>query len=62
MQTQCINGIKPGVEFYDLVTLAKDIAIKGLLELGVLHNGTFEEIKDAGSIVAFFPHGVRLST
>lgn len=50
--------MKPGVEFYTLVTLAKDIAIKGLMKLGVLHNGSFEEIKEAGTIVAFFPHGL----
>jgi len=50
--------MKPGVEFYDLVTLSRDIAIKGLMKLGVLHNGSFDEIKNAGTIVAFFPHGL----
>lgn len=50
--------MKPGVEFYSLVMLSKEIAIKSLMKLGLLHNGSFEEIKDAGTIGAFFPHGV----
>lgn len=58
MQTECVKKMKPGVEFYSLVTLSRDIALKGLMKLGVLHNGSFEEIKDAGTISAFFPHGV----
>jgi Xaa-Pro dipeptidase len=57
MQERCIERIKPGVIFRDLHLLAMEIAVKGLMRLGILHNGTFEEILRTG--VAFFPHGVR---
>lgn len=56
MQETCIASVKPGVIFRDLHKLAMDIAVRGLMNLGVLHNGTFEEIRSTG--VAFFPHGV----
>ena len=56
MQERCIESVKPGVVFYDLHQLAMEIAVKGLMKLGILHNGTFKEILPTG--VAFFPHGV----
>jgi Xaa-Pro aminopeptidase len=58
MQDACIERIKPGVRFLDLHALAHDIAVQGLLELGILHNGSKEEILDAGTSLAFFPHGL----
>lgn len=56
MQERCIERIKPGVVFRDLHVLAMKIAVKGLMKLGILHNGTFEEILP--TVIAFFPHGV----
>ncbi|KAI1374686.1 hypothetical protein F4677DRAFT_455372 [Hypoxylon crocopeplum] len=58
MQDECIQRIKPGVVFRDLQLHATLIAVQGLLELGVLHNGTADEIFKNGTGAAFFPHGV----
>ncbi|KAF1984009.1 hypothetical protein K402DRAFT_360242 [Aulographum hederae CBS 113979] len=58
MQTACMEAVKPGVRFLDLHYLAHRIAIDGLLELGILQNGTTEEIFEAGTSLAFFPHGL----
>ena len=58
MQDACIERMKPGVRFLDLHALAQDIAVHGLLELGILHNGSMKEILDAGTFLAFFPHGL----
>ncbi len=37
---------------------AHQIALKGLMKLGILHNGTFEELYQSGVSTAFFPHGL----
>ncbi|KAI1479009.1 metallopeptidase family M24-domain-containing protein [Daldinia eschscholtzii] len=58
MQDECIQRIKPGVIFRDLQLHATFIAVQGLLELGILHNGTAEEIFKNGTGAAFFPHGL----
>ena len=58
MQSQCVARIKPGVHFRDLQILAMAIATRWLLELGILHNGSVEEIMRAGTTRAFFPHGL----
>ena len=58
MQDTCIEGLAPGVRYLDLHILAHQIAIDGLLRLGILHNGTREEIYKAGTSRAFFPHGL----
>lgn len=58
MQETCIQGLKTGVRYLDLHILAHQIAIDGLLSLGILHNGTREEIYKAGTSKAFFPHGL----
>lgn len=58
MQETCIEGLAPGVRYLDLHILAHQIAIDGLLSLGILHNGTREEIYQAGTSRAFFPHGL----
>jgi Xaa-Pro dipeptidase len=56
MQTACIARIRPGVIFRELHVLSMYIAVKGLMKLGVLHNGTFGEVFSTG--VAFYPHGL----
>jgi Xaa-Pro aminopeptidase len=58
MQEACIARLAPGVRYLDLHVLAHQIAIDGLLKLGLLHNGTREEIYKAGTSKAFFPHGL----
>lgn len=58
MQESCIARIAPGVRYLDLHILAHQIAIDGLLQLGILHNGTKEEIYRAGTSKAFFLHGL----
>lgn len=58
MQESCISRLAPGVRYLDLHILAHQIAIDGLLKLGILHNGTSEEIYKAGTSRAFFPHGL----
>jgi Xaa-Pro dipeptidase len=58
MQESCIERLAPGVRYLDLHVLAHQIAIDGLLALGILHNGTKEEIYKAGTSRAFFPHGL----
>ncbi|KAI9655156.1 MAG: hypothetical protein M1821_005639 [Bathelium mastoideum] len=58
MQETCIRRLAPGVRFVELHVLAHKIAIDGLLKLGLLHNGTAEEILMIGTSAAFFPHGL----
>ncbi|KAI0512782.1 peptidase M24, structural domain-containing protein [Xylaria bambusicola] len=58
MQEECIQRIRPGVVFRDLQLHATLVAVKGLLRLGILHNGTADEIFKNGTGAAFFPHGL----
>ncbi|KAE8848996.1 hypothetical protein HRS9122_03012 [Pyrenophora teres f. teres] len=58
MQETCIERLEPGVRYLDLHIMAHQIAIDGLLRLGILCNGTREEIYKAGTSRAFFPHGL----
>ncbi|KAI8628580.1 metallopeptidase family M24-domain-containing protein [Xylariaceae sp. FL1651] len=58
MQEECIQRIRPGVEFRDMQLHATLVAVKGLLRLGILHNGTADEIFKNGLGAAFFPHGL----
>ncbi|SPQ22486.1 c05755b2-8d79-42ee-8d3b-c0b63000eeb7 [Thermothielavioides terrestris] len=58
MQAECIRRVRPGVAFASLHVLACVIAAAGLLRLGILRGGTLEEIMRAGTVAAFFPHGL----
>ncbi|KAG9679476.1 putative Xaa-Pro aminopeptidase, partial [Aureobasidium melanogenum] len=58
MQTKCMNVLGPGKRFVDAQYLAHLVAIEGLLELGIFHNGSKRDIYEAGTSVAFFPHGL----
>ncbi|KAI0123862.1 putative Xaa-Pro aminopeptidase [Xylariales sp. AK1849] len=58
MQEECISRIKPGTVYYSLHLHAHLVATKGLMQLGVLHNGTVKEIFANGTSAAFFPHGL----
>ncbi|KAF2035295.1 putative Xaa-Pro aminopeptidase [Setomelanomma holmii] len=57
MQKQCIDALKAGVLWDSIHELAHKIAIKGLLDLGILE-GDAEAIFKARTSVAFFPHGL----
>ncbi|KAI8931236.1 hypothetical protein NX059_011584 [Plenodomus lindquistii] len=57
MQHQCINALKAGVLWDSIHELAHKIAIKGLLDLGIL-KGDADAIFKARASVAFFPHGL----
>jgi Xaa-Pro dipeptidase len=57
MQKQCIAALKAGVLWDSIHELAHKIAIKGLLDLGIL-KGDAEDIFKARISVAFFPHGL----
>jgi Xaa-Pro dipeptidase len=57
MQKQCIDALKAGVLWDSIHELAHKIAIKGLLDLGIL-KGDADAIFKARTSVAFFPHGL----
>ncbi|KAF4809035.1 putative Xaa-Pro aminopeptidase [Colletotrichum siamense] len=57
MQDECIAMIRPGTLFFDLHIHASQVAQEGLLALGVL-KGDPAEVWDAGTVAAFFPHGL----
>ncbi|KAL4787495.1 peptidase M24, structural domain-containing protein [Aspergillus varians] len=58
MQEECIRRVKAGVRFRDLYELAHAIAITGLQRLGIIKDGTVEEIRRSGASSIFFPHGL----
>ncbi|KND91501.1 putative Xaa-Pro aminopeptidase [Tolypocladium ophioglossoides CBS 100239] len=57
MQDECIAGVRPGAVFYELHLHAAAVALDGLLRLGIL-KGDRDEIARAGTVAAFFPHGL----
>ena len=57
MQEACIAAAKVGKYYYELQVLAADIALDGLLKLGIL-KGDRETIRWQGTVAAFFPHGL----
>jgi Xaa-Pro dipeptidase len=58
MQMECYDMIRAGVMWEDVHAHAHKVAIQGLLDLGILHNGSPEEIFEARTSTAFFPHGL----
>lgn len=57
MQHVCTNMLREGIVWDDVHVKAHELAIEGLLELGILKGGKEEILKDRTS-VAFFPHGL----
>ncbi|KAI1739670.1 peptidase M24, structural domain-containing protein [Xylaria scruposa] len=57
MQNDCINMLKEGVWWDDVHVRAHEIAIDGLLSLGIL-KGDRKEILEARTSTAFLPHGL----
>ncbi|KAE9379091.1 xaa-Pro aminopeptidase-like protein I [Stipitochalara longipes BDJ] len=58
MQESSIAMIKPGVDFGIIVENSVKVAVEGLIKLGLLQNGTSEELYLSGAWRAFFPHGL----
>ncbi|TVY82263.1 putative Xaa-Pro aminopeptidase, partial [Lachnellula suecica] len=58
MQDDCINMVKPGADYRQIHMHAHKVALRGLMELGLLGNGTFPELYSSGVSLAFFPHGL----
>lgn len=58
MQEECIKSIRRGTRFLSLHDLAHDIAIDGLINLGVLKGGSHADIRSSGASRVFFPHGL----
>ncbi|KAJ4022256.1 hypothetical protein NW766_001289 [Fusarium irregulare] len=57
MQEECIARVRPGTVYYELQLHASDVGLQGLRKLGLLR-GSFDEIQKAGTVAAFFPHGL----
>ncbi|KAM4062197.1 metallopeptidase family M24 domain-containing protein [Hirsutella rhossiliensis] len=57
MQDECIARVRPGAVYYHLHLHAAAVALAGLLQLGILR-GDRDEIARAGTVAAFFPHGL----
>ncbi|KAF3360741.1 hypothetical protein VdG1_04883 [Verticillium dahliae VDG1] len=53
----CIAAVAPGILYYSLHLKASAIALRGLLRLGIL-KGDEKAIWAAGTVAAFFPHGL----
>ncbi|CZR54291.1 probable Xaa-Pro aminopeptidase SS1G_06948 [Phialocephala subalpina] len=58
MQEECIEMCLPGANYRDIQQHANEVAVEGLMELGLLQGGTFEELLKSGVVRAFFPHGL----
>ena len=58
MQAECFGMLKAGVQWEDVHVRAHEVAIEGLLRLGILKGGSMKEIFERGTSVAFFPHGL----
>ncbi|KAL2752550.1 hypothetical protein ACRALDRAFT_2029758 [Sodiomyces alcalophilus JCM 7366] len=57
MQQVCIDAVRPGVLFYSLHLRAADLALTVLHRIGIL-KGHPDKIWMAGTVAAFFPHGL----
>ncbi|KAG6016721.1 hypothetical protein E4U54_000535 [Claviceps lovelessii] len=57
MQEKCIRQVRPGKLWRDIHLLAVQIGLEGLLALGIL-KGPRDEVARAGTMAAFFPHGL----
>jgi Xaa-Pro dipeptidase len=59
MQSKAIKLCKPGANYIDIHLETVRIATRGLMKLGIIQNGSEEELFKSGVTIAFFPHGVR---
>ncbi|KHN97647.1 Xaa-Pro dipeptidase [Metarhizium album ARSEF 1941] len=57
MQEECIAEVAPGKLWRDIHLHAASVGMEGLLKLGIL-KGSREDVARAGTVAAFFPHGL----
>lgn len=58
MQKESFSLIKGGVKWEDVHIRAHQVAVEGLLKLGILKGGSRDEIINQGISAAFYPHGL----
>ena len=58
MQEESLGMLRAGVLWDDVHVRAHEVAIEGLLALGILKGGNKRELFERGTSVAFFPHGL----
>lgn len=57
MQTQCIGMIRPGASWAGISQRAREVACKGLLNIGILQRGRLGDLPLPRVVSSFFPHG-----
>ncbi|KID75098.1 Xaa-Pro dipeptidase, partial [Metarhizium brunneum ARSEF 3297] len=57
MQDECIAKVGPGAAWREIHLHAASVGMEGLLGLGIL-KGRREDVARAGTVAAFFPHGL----
>ncbi|TKX19347.1 Xaa-Pro aminopeptidase-like protein [Elsinoe australis] len=58
MQDQALSMIKPGFRLFQAQLVCHAILVDRLLQIGILHNGTRQEILESSTSLAFYPHGL----
>jgi len=58
MQKDCLAQCAPGKSWDEIHVLAHRVAIQGLLDVGVLRDGSVDEILENRTSCAFLPHGL----
>jgi len=58
MQKQCLAASKAGAVWEEIHILAHKVAIQGLLKIGILKDGSVDEILANRTSTAFLPHGL----
>jgi len=58
MQKQCLAASKAGAVWDDIHTHAHRVSIQGLLKIGILKDGSVDEILANRTSTAFLPHGL----
>merc|ERR1712080_621776 len=52
------SAMKPGVNWCKMHRLAEEVILKHLLKIGLVQNGTIEELMAANLGATFMPHGL----
>ena len=58
MQMACMGMLRAGVRWEDVHSLAHEVAIEGLMHLGILKGGDKQEMFDSRVSTLFLPHGL----
>lgn len=57
-QRKVMETMKPGISYVDMHRLAYEVVCDRLLQIGILHNGSLEELMQANLGAVFMPHGL----